>query len=190
MKVLIVDDNDSRADVLERELTADGHEVVAHITNSRELIEGVEELRPDMILIDMASPDRDTLESMRCVSRDNPRPIVMFAEKSDQHTIDEAVRAGVSAYVVDCVSPSRVKSIMRVATSRFREHQALKKELEETRGRLADRKDIDRAKGLLMKLKNMNEDDAYQALRKLAMDRNISIGEASRLLTAAADILG
>lgn len=190
MRVVLVDDDSGRSAILEQALTDHGYQVVARIEGSRDLNEAVARHAPDVVICDMASPDRDTLESMRQVSRDNPRPIVMFAEKSDQNTISQAISAGVSAYVVDGVEPRRLNSIMDVAIARFREYQALRKELHDTRTKLADRKDVDMAKGLLMKHKGMEEEQAYAALRKMAMDSNKSIGEVSRNLITAAQLLG
>lgn len=189
MKVLLVDADDERAAHLRRALHAAGYRVVGLIASAQALVESVKRLRPDVIIIDMASPDRDTLESMRFLSRDDPSPIVMFAERSDPETIRQAIRAGVSAYVVDRVSAERLKGIMQVAITRFEESQALRRELEDAKSKLADRRDVDRAKGLLMSHHGMNEDDAYKALRKLAMDRNVTIGEISRHLVAMADLL-
>jgi response regulator NasT len=175
---------------LEQALRDNGCDVVARLSTHEDLLVRLDEVRPDVIIIDMESPDRDTLESLRSISRDQPRPIVMFAEQSDSGTIEEAVRAGVSAYVVDGMSGSRMRPIIDVAIARFREYQALRQELEETKTKLADRKDVDKAKGILMQRKGIGEDEAYAALRKMAMDRNIKIGEAARTLIAAAELLG
>lgn len=190
MKVLLVDADDERVTLLKRELVAAGHRVVGRIASARALAEGVARLKPDIIIIDMDSPDRDTLESMRLLSRDDPSPIVMFAEKSDPHTIRQAIRAGVSAYVAGEVSVERLHGIMQVAIARFEAMQELRRELEDTKAKLADRRDIDRAKGMLMRLRGMSEEAAYQALRKLAMDRNATMGDVARNLIAMADLFG
>ena len=148
------------------------------------------ETQPDVILIDIELPDRDTLEQLRDVGQNQPRPIVMFAERSDPETTAAALRAGVSAYVVDDLNPRRLQPIMEVAIARFREYQALRRELEETRNRLAERKVIEKAKGLLMAQRNLSEEEAYQTLRKLAMDRNQRIGEVARTVTSLLEMLG
>lgn len=189
-RVMLIDLNPGRAALLEQALRDNGCDVVARVSSHEDLLLKLDQVRPDVIIIDMESPDRDTLESLRSISRDQPRPIVMFAEKSDSDTIREAVGAGVSAYVVDGMSPSRLRPILDVAIARFREYQALRQELEETKTKLADRKDVDKAKGILMQRKGMGEDEAYAALRKMAMDRNIKIGDAARTLIAAAELLG
>jgi response regulator NasT len=189
MRVLLVDADDRRAKELRRELRTAGHRVLGGVASVRALSESVARLRPDVIIIDMASPDRDAIESMRFLSQDAPSPIVLFAERSDAETIRQAIRAGVSAYVVGPVSPERLKAVMQVAIARFEESQVLRRELEDARAKLADRRNIDRAKGLLMSHHGMTEDGAYQALRKLAMDQNLTIGEIARNLIAMADLL-
>ena len=190
LRVMLIDQNAGRSAILEQAFADHGYEVVARLNSPKNLAAEVAAANPDVVIIDMQSPDRDTLESMRDVSRDQPRPIVMFAEKSDSETIRSAVSAGVSAYVVDGMEPSRLQPILDVAIARFREFQALRAELEDAKSKLADRKDLDKAKGILMRQRGMSEDDAYKALRKMAMDRNIKIGEAARMLIAAAELLG
>ncbi|HKK06251.1 MAG: ANTAR domain-containing protein [Gammaproteobacteria bacterium] len=189
LRVLLVDESVGRAAILEQALADAGHAVVGRIAASEDLQAAVQRIEPDVIIIDMDSPDRDTLEHMRGISADRPKPIVMFAEDGDSATIEEAVRAGVSAYVVDGLNPGRVKPIMEVAIARFREFQALRQELADARHSLAERKDIERAKGILMQQRNWTEDEAYQALRKLAMDRNLRLAEVARNIIAVADLL-
>ena len=189
LRVMLIDQNRGRVAILEQALLDNGYEVVARSSVEENLLQRISEVKPDVIIVDMESPDRDTLESMRSISRDQPRPIVMFTERSDQISINEAVKAGVSAYVVDGMNPGRLNAIMEVAIARFREYQALRNELEETRNRLEDRKLIDKAKGILMKQRGMSEDEAYKAMRKMAMDRNIKIGDAARNVIIIADLL-
>lgn len=189
LRVMLVDKSVGRSAILEQALKDHGHEVVARLGENQDLLASVRQFEPDIIFIDMEMPDRDTLESMRMITQHVPRPVVMFADQSDGKTIEDAVRAGVSAYIVDGLSPARLKPIMDVAIARFREFQALRNELEDTRSKLADRKDIDKAKGFLMRQKGLSEEAAYNALRKLAMDRNQKIGEVARILIAAADLL-
>lgn len=189
LRVMLIDETPQRAALLEQALKDHGYEVVARVGPGEDLLARVEQLQPDIVIVDMESPDRDTLESMRNISRDRPRPIVMFSESGDRRTIDAAVRAGVSAYVVAGLDPNRLRPIVEVAVARFREFHALRDELEQTKSKLADRRDVDKAKGMLMTEKGMSEEQAYAALRKMAMDRNITIGEAARALIAAADLL-
>ncbi len=188
-RVMLVDQDPARAAILEQALLDEGYQVVARVPAGGDLLGEVRRATPDMIIIDMELPDRDTLESLSSINRDQPKPIVMFAEKSSSELINEAVRAGVSAYVVAGLDPYRLDSIMEVAIARFREFQAMRRELEETRTKLADRKDVDRAKGVLMRHKGLSEDAAYQTLRRMAMDRNMSIGDAARNLLAVVELL-
>ena len=190
LKVMLVDDQPARAALLEQALHDHQFTVIARLSSAAGLADQVARLEPDIIIIDIESPDRDTLENMAILHRDNPRPVVMFAEEGDSGTIERAVRAGVSAYVVDGLNPSRVKPIVDVAIARFREFQALRQELQETRTQLADRKQIDRAKGLLMKHRGLDEQQAYQAMRKMAMDRSQRLGEVASNIIAVLELLG
>ncbi|AHK16072.1 MULTISPECIES: ANTAR domain-containing response regulator [Thalassolituus] len=171
LKIMLVDDQPARAAILEQALTDAGCTVVARLSSAQGLMKRVEEHQPDAIIIDIESPDRDMLEHMSVLNQHNPKPVIMFSDEDDSSTIEKAIRAGVSAYIVDGLNPKRVKSIMDVAVARFREFQALRGELEKTKNQLADRKLLDEAKSLLMKHKNLNEEEAYHAMRKMAMDR-------------------
>ncbi|HXH03007.1 MAG TPA: ANTAR domain-containing protein [Candidatus Competibacteraceae bacterium] len=190
LRVMLIDSDRGRAALLEQALHDAGYRVVAQLHDVVDLSARVRALEPDLILIDLDSPDRDTLENLRHLDQDQPRPIVMFAEDGDRDTIAAAVRAGVSAYVVDGLAPQRVQPIVEVAIARFREFQALRRELEETRNRLAERKVIEKAKGLLMAHKGYNEEEAYQALRKLAMDRGQRLAEVARSIIDVMELLG
>lgn len=180
LRVMLVDDSRGRAAILDQALSDAGYQVIGRCDANDDLIQRVRQSQPDIILIDMESPNRDTLENLRSINQDLPRPIVMFAERSDAQTTESAIRAGVSAYVVDGLNPARLQPILQVAITRFREFQALRGELEDARNRLADRKVIEKAKGLLMQRKNIGEDEAYRALRKMAMDRNQRLAEVAR----------
>jgi response regulator NasT len=186
---MLVDDQPARAALLEQALLDHQYTVIARLSSAEGLADQVARLSPDVIIIDIESPDRDTLEHMALLHRDNPHPIVMFSEEGDTNAIDRAMRAGVSAYVVDGLNPARVKTIVDVAIARFREYQALRRELEETRTQLADRKQVDRAKGLLMKHRAMDEQQAYHAMRKMAMDRGQRLGEVAANIIAVLEML-
>ncbi|MFO7602997.1 MAG: ANTAR domain-containing protein [Gammaproteobacteria bacterium] len=188
LRVMLVDEEAGRSAVLQQALQDNGYEVVARIGTDEDLLAKVRSIQPDMIIIDMQSPDRDTLESMQMIHREQPKPIVMFAENSDRVTIADAVKAGVSAYVVDGLNAKRIQPIMEVAIARFREFQALRDELARTRTDLAERKIIDRAKGLIMTQRKCTEDEAYKALRKLAMDRNEKLAEVARSVIEVASL--
>ena len=190
LRVMLVDEDPGRSAVLERALQDNGYDVVARIGTDENVLERVRTVQPDVIIIDMQSPDRDTLESMHTINREQPKPIVMFAEKSDQVTIADAVKAGVSAYVVDGLNANRLQPIMEVAIARFREFQALKNELAKTKSDLADRKVIDKAKGIIMTQRKCSEDEAYKALRKLAMDRNERLIDVAKNVIEVAKLFG
>jgi response regulator NasT len=145
---------------------------------------------PDVIVIDTESPSRDVLEHLVVMSQHTPRPVVMFASDGAVETIREAVRAGVSAYVVDGLDPARVRPIVDAAVARFEELQGLREQLAEANLRLDERKLIERAKGILMKARGLDEEEAYRALRRMAMDKNRRIGEVARNVIEMADLLG
>ncbi len=178
--VLLVDSEPARAALLEQALRDAGYTVDKRTDGSDSLAGLVAECQPDMVIIDIDTPDRDVLEQMNLVSRDNPRPVVMYASEDDASFVTEAIRSGVSAYVANGLRPDRVKSTLAVAVARFREFQALREELVHARTELADRKLIERAKGLIMKHRKVGEDEAYTALRKLAMDRSVPLVDVAR----------
>jgi response regulator NasT len=194
MRVLVIDelaeDLEERAETLREGLERAGHEVVASLSSPLELLRAVERLRPDVIVIDTESPTRDVLEHLVIVTESSPRPIVMFASDSGGDAIREAVRAGVSAYVVDGLDAGRVNSIVEVACARFDELQRLKDELADANLKLSERKIVERAKGLLMQSRGISEDQAYHALRKLAMSRKQRLGDVAQQLIDSAALLG
>lgn len=186
LSVLLIDDDPARADTVEAGLRAAGYRLLARLNGTQDLAARVAELQPDIIVIDTESPSRDTIEELRRCSEQQPRPIALFANDSDQATIAAAMAAGVSAYVLRGLSPERVKPVVDVAIAHFNHYRSMREELERTRLSLLERKTVDRAKGLLMEQKGLGEDAAYRLLRKLAMDQNKRIGEvASDLLTYA-----
>ena len=187
--VMLVDDQPARAALLEQALRDHGYTVLARLATADGLAAEVRRCTPSVIIIDIDSPDRDTLEHMASLHRDNPHPVVMFAGEDDAGTIERAMRAGVSAYVVDGLQTTRVKSIIDVAIARFREYQALRRELEKTRTELADRKVLDRAKGLLMKRRKVTEEQAYHAIRKMAMDRSQRVIDVARNIIAVMELI-
>ena len=189
LKILVIDEDDQRGQTLAAVLTATGYDVVGRSGNDAYLPSIVDKVGPDLVLIDVASPDRDTLEQLNALHREHPRPVVMFAQDDDQDTISRAVRAGVSAYILDGLENARVKPIIDVAIAHFRHHQSLRVELERASAALDDRKAIDRAKGLLMDRRGVSEPDAYALLRKLAMDRKAKLGDIAREVVATAERL-
>ena len=189
LRVMVVDEDNERREVLRQGLEKAGRRVVAEVQSTVNLSRLVAEVLPDVIIIDTHSPDRDTIEHLCVISQDTPRPIVMFSADGNTEKIREAVRAGVSAYVVDGLAAQRVQPILDVAIARFEALQSLRNELEDTQSQLADRKRIDRAKGILMKQKNLSEEDAYKWLRKMAMNENLKLAEVADQVIRAAKLL-
>ncbi|MDH5178524.1 MAG: ANTAR domain-containing protein [Gammaproteobacteria bacterium] len=190
IKVLLVDEDSGRSAVVERALLDNGYDVVGRITTEEDIPQVLAKIDTDVVIYSMESPDEDILESIQSISLHIPKPVVMFADKSDSETLQRAVKAGVSACIVDGLSESRIKPIMDVAIARFREFQALKEELSRTKTDLADRKVIDKAKGIIMQQRDCTEDEAYKALRKLAMDRNEKLVNVARNVIEVATLFG
>lgn len=187
--VLLVDDCPERAAPLATALTAAGHRVLATLASDADLNELVPALAPDLVIIDVDAPGRDMLEGMHDLHRRSPRPVVLFTRSGDRERIRAAMRAGVSAYVVGELAPERVLPVLDVAIARFEEFRRLECALEDARSALAERKLVERAKGILMQQRNLGEDEAWRAMRKMAMDRNIRILDLARAIIAAAELL-
>ena len=187
---MLVDEDPDRAADVRAALAACGCEVISLLASPLEIYDAVKTTSPDVIIIDTESPSRDSLENLAFVSRDRPHPIVMFSGDRSSETIREAIRAGVSAYVVDGLSEARLLPILEVAVARFAAEQILKQELAYAKTQLTDRKKIERAKGLLMKQQDVSEEDAFQLLRRFAMDRGIKIADAATRVIEIARFLG
>jgi response regulator NasT len=188
LHVLIADERDERALAVKVEL--ERMSCLVDVCAPDNLLRSVESHQPDVIIVDIDSPSRDTLESLSTINTFNPKPIVMFAEQHDTKIINEAIQAGVSAYVVDSMNPQRVKPIVDAAMARFREFQALRSELESTKRELDSKRFIDRAKAQLMKNQGLTEEKAYKTLRKMAMDRGQRMDEVAKTVIAMFDALG
>ncbi|MBK0398208.1 ANTAR domain-containing protein [Limibaculum sp. M0105] len=146
-------------------------------------------LDPDVVLIDIANPSRDTLEEMALASSPMERAVAMFVDRSDDALTTAAIEAGISAYVVDGLRPERIKPVLDAAIARFKMVSRMRRELEETKAALAERKMVDRAKGLLMAAKGISEGEAYTLLRRAAMDQGKKIGEVAAALVTASELL-
>lgn len=189
LRVLIIDENLVRAAILEDGLSDCGELEVHHIREMEELLPRVAALNPDVILIDLENPSRDTLEQMFQVSRWAERPIAMFVDKSDSDSVQAAIDAGVSAYVVDGLRRERVKPVLDITISRFHAFHRLQSELNEARSELEERKLIERAKHILMEQNGIGEAAAYTRLRRTAMDRSCKIADIARAVVTAAELL-
>jgi response regulator NasT len=188
-KIVIVDENPIRAAILEEGLREAGFVAVEHIREMHNLLARIYALDPDVIVIDLENPSRDVLEQMFQVSRAVRRPIAMFVDQSDTDSIRASVDAGVSAYIVDGLKKERLKPILDLCISRFNAFARLQDELDRTKSALEDRKAIDRAKGILMKLKGLTEDEAYVLLRSTAMREKKKIGDIAQSIITAAELL-
>src|SRR5689334_4560520 len=187
-KIVIVDESPIRAAILEEGLREAGFTGVVHISEMQSLLAQIFALDPDVILIDLENPSRDVLEQMFQVSRAVRRPVAMFVDQSDAASIEAAVDAGVSAYIVGGLRKDRVKNILDLCISRFNAFSRLQNELDRTRNALEERKVIDRAKGILMKVRNLSEESAYALLRKTAMNENKKIAEVAQSVITAAEL--
>lgn len=190
LHVLIIDANSLRASIIEDGLSEGGRVRVSVVTEMNGLMRRIVEIDPDVVFIDLENPNRDVLEHMFQVSRAIKRPIAMFVDHSDQAAIEAAIDAGVSAYVVDGLKKERVRSILDTAISRFNAFDKLRRELEDTRSELANRKLVDRAKAILMETRGMSEPEAYALLRKTAMNQNRRMTEIAESLVLAAGLMG
>ncbi|GHC72681.1 ANTAR domain-containing response regulator [Limoniibacter endophyticus] len=189
LHILIIDENRIRAAIIEEGLREAGHGEVTVIHDITGIALRIAEIEPDVIVIDLENPNRDMLESMFQLSRAVKRPIAMFVDRSDSASIEAAVDAGVSAYVIDGLHKHRVKPILDMAISRFNAFSRMARELEEARTELESRRLVERAKGILMKSRGLSEADAYALLRKTAMNQNRKIAEIAQSLVTAAGLL-
>jgi response regulator NasT len=189
LRVLLLDARADRARDLAQTLEAAGCQVVAQLASPVDLHATLRAVEPDVVIVDMDSPDRDTLEDMQRITSEQPRPIVMFVDESDSESIRTAVRAGVAAYVVKGSSPERIRPVLEVAVARFEQFQALRSELARAQSTLADRKFIERAKGILMEKRGFSEEEAFRMLRKMAMSQGVRLVEVARHVLAAAEII-
>jgi len=189
LRVMVVDADRARGRNLRAALALNGYDVVAELRDAIDLYAAVAAHKPEIIIVAADSPDRDTLEHISASTRDAPRPVVMFTRDGASASIRAAVRAGVSAYVVDGLAPERLQSILEVARVSFAAHHELTRKLADTERQLAERKVIEQAKGLLMQRRGMNEKQAYAELRALAMQTGKRLGEVSETLVAAAHLI-
>jgi response regulator NasT len=189
LKIMIVDESPVRAAIIEEGLREAGFSDVVRVAETGNLLARIDAIEPDAILIDLENPSRDVLEQMFQVSRVVKRPVAMFVDQSDTASIQASVDAGVSAYIVGGLVKDRIKHVLDLSISRFNAFSRLQTELDLARTALEDRKVIDRAKGIVMKMKNLNEDDAFSLLRSTAMREKKKIVDiAQSILSASATL--
>jgi len=189
LRILIVDANQVRAAIIEEGLREAGYDQLVRMTATTGLVAAIETHDPDVVVIDLEDPSRDALADMFLVSRHIRRPITMFVDQSDSASIEAAVEAGVSAYIVDGLKKERMQPILQTCISRFNAFRRLREELDEARSQLEDRRTIDQAKRIVMRLKGLSEDEAYALMRRTAMNEKRKLVDIARSLITAAEML-
>ena len=185
MKVLLADDDAERAGAVARVLASDAGLSVVRLQSDESLADAVAAMAPDVVLVDMARPDRDVLDSIRQVAALNVRPVVLFVDQDDPSFMEEAIIAGVSSYNAIGTPPPDVKPILRAAVALFRRHQQAQDNLKQAESRLKERSVIDQAKAILIKQRRLSEPDAYKWLRRTAMSRGRRIADVASDLVKA-----
>ncbi len=189
LKVMIVDNKLERTKPLRQSLLDNGYDVIAHLKDTSNLDDACRKLQPDVVIIDTDSPSRDTLEHICVMTANDPRPIMMFTHDGDNEQIKLATQAGVCAYVVGNLPSERLQPVINAAVARFEEFKSLRTALSEANSKLSERKVVERAKGLLMKQRNIDEDEAYGMLRKMAMQKHMRMGQLAKQIIDAAELL-
>lgn len=172
LKVMLVDEDSSKTEMLKSSLHEAGFDVVGRISCDDDILSGINVCKPDVLVIDMESPDSYIFNQLVEINKVCPKPIVFFAEKGESYVIKKAIKSGVSAFIVDGLTARRVKPVIELAIERFKEMQSLYTELNESKANIDELKVTERAKGILMSKKNVSEDEAYTFLRKLALEKN------------------
>ena len=187
-KILVLDESADRAEILLAGLQDAGHHDVQHLTDMTNLVERIATIDPDVILIDLENPNRDTVEQMFRVSRAVKRPIAMFVDESDHQTTTAAIKAGVSAYIIDGLRRERIKPIVEVAISRFQAYRELEQRAVDAETELSERKTVERAKALLMTKRNLTEPAAHDAIRHMARDKGKRMVEVVESILTAQEL--
>ncbi len=189
LKVMIVDNDLRRSNPLKQSLLDNGFDVIAHVEDDVNLQTKCCELLPDVVIIDTESPNRDVLDNVCMITQHNTRPVVMFSQDGDSDVVRAATKAGVSAYVVGTIASERLTPVIEAAIARFEETKQLREDLQEANMKLDERKIVERAKGILMRQRNLDEDEAYKMLRSMAMKKNMKLADLSTQLIDAAKML-
>ena len=185
---MLIDEDSSKTDMLMESLNEAGFEVAGRVSCNDDIISGIQRYEPDVLVIDMETPDDSIFNQLVEINKQIPKPIVFFADKGETDVIKKAVKTGVSAFIVDGLTARRIKPVIELAIERFKEMQSLYKELAETKTNLEERKIIEKAKGILMSKKNVSEDAAYNSLRKLAMEQNKKLIDVARSMIELSEL--
>ncbi|WP_415401862.1 ANTAR domain-containing response regulator [Tateyamaria sp. SN3-11] len=189
MKIAVIEPDRDRALEIIDALKEDGWQDVVVLAEVTGLARKLAALEPDLVLIDLANPSRDALEQVSAASDAQSRPVAMFVDRSDDEMTQAAVAAGLSAYVVGELQPERIRPVLKTAIARFQMMSQMRLELETAKQALADRKTLDRAKGMIMRAKGVGEEEAYALLRKTAMSQNRKVIDVAQALLTASDLL-
>ena len=189
LTILIIDESPERAVLIETALRDAGHHQIATVSQINGLARQIEEIAPDVIIMDLGNPNRDFLEHMFRLSKAIQKPVAMFVDQSSEQAMLEAIEAGVSAYVVDGLKRERIKSILDLAIMRFRAFDKLRQERDDAVLALDERKLIDRAKGIVMRQRDVDEAEAYNFMRSAAMAQGRRIGQIANALVQADAVL-
>jgi len=188
IKVLVIEYT-SEYKVLEQILLAHNYQVFTFIPESLSVESLANEILPDVIMINSQKVTDSIMQTITDINQVYECPIVLFSDDPDTHSVNKVIKSGISAYIVSGLESKRIKSIIDIGIARFKQQQSLKKQLQKAKLKLEDRKVTDRAKGILIKTRGFSEDEAYHTLRKLAMDRNISLGEMAKNVISMVELL-
>lgn len=189
LRIMIIDNDLKRSKPLKQSLIDNGFDVIAHVEDDVHLQEVCCELEPDVVIMDIESPSRDILDNVCMITQHNTKPVVMFSQNGEREMVKAATKAGVSAYVVGTIPSERLTPVIEAAIARFEETKQLRDELQMANLKLDERKVVERAKGILMRQRNLDEDEAYKMLRSMAMQRNMKLADLSNQLIDAAKML-
>lgn len=189
LKIMLIEESISSLSILHDTLIEEGYQVLNRVDCQEDLFQRARQINPDMIVLDVKSPNQGLLLQLNHINEEFPKPIVIFSEKGDDEMINSAVQAGVAAFIVDGLSAKRIKPVLNVAMARFKNYAILRNELLKTKETLANRKIIEKAKGIIMKQRKCSEDEAYNMLRKLAMDRNQKMNDVAKNVIELSSLL-
>ena len=189
MKVMLIEDSSTSSSIVYNTLIDEGYDAPIKVGSSDDIFKKASDAKADMIIVNVIEPDSKLLTQLKYISELYPVPVVIFSEKGESDVIQSAVQAGVSAFIIDGLSEKRIKPVLNVALARFSNYSKLREELAKTKETLANRKIIEKAKGLIMQQRNCTEDEAYTLLRKIAMDRNQKLSDVAKSLLELSSLL-